>query len=180
MTQAARTRRDRAGMIIIDSSAVVTILFGEPSSAALAERLAADPDRVISAAAYLEVGTLLAGRRRSGRLTAIDDLDTFLNEAGIVLAPVDAAQARLALRARIVHGRGMGHGGMLNFGDAFAYAWPSRSTRRCSSSATTSPRPMLHQRSAVIGRKRLLQRVRTRPNRARVNARCGAPSRVSP
>jgi ribonuclease VapC len=121
MRRAARTRRDRAGMIVVDSSAVVAILFGEASSAALAERLAADPDRVISAASYLEVGTVLAGRRRSDRLKAIDDLDAFLNEAGIVLAPVDAAQARLALRARIVHGRGMGHGGMLNFGDAFAY-----------------------------------------------------------
>ena len=109
-------------MIVVDSSAVVAILFGEASSAALAERLATDPDRVISAASYLKVGTVLAGRRRSDRLKAIDDLDTFLDEAGIVLAPVDAAQARLALRARIVHGRGMGHGGMLNFSDAFAYA----------------------------------------------------------
>jgi ribonuclease VapC len=109
-------------MIVVDSSAVVAILFGEASSVALAERLAADPDRVISAASYLEVGTVLAERRRSDPLKAIDDLDAFLNEAGIVVAPVDAAQARLALRARIVHGRGMGHGGMLNFGDAFAYA----------------------------------------------------------
>jgi ribonuclease VapC len=109
-------------MIVVDSSAVVAILFGEASSAVLTERLASDPDRVISAASYLEIGTVLAGRRRSDRLKAIDDLDAFLNEAGIVLAPVDAAQARVALRARIVHGRGMGHGGMLNFGDAFAYA----------------------------------------------------------
>ena len=40
----------------------------------------------------------------------------------ITLAPVDEGQARLALRARIRFGRGMGHGGMLNFGDAFSYA----------------------------------------------------------
>ena len=109
-------------MIVVDSSAVVAILFGEASSALLAERLAADPDRVISAASYLEVGSVLAGRRRSNRLKAIDDLDAFLNEAGIAIAPVDAAQARFALTARIVHGRGMGHGGLLNFGDAFSYA----------------------------------------------------------
>jgi ribonuclease VapC len=122
MRRAARTRRDRTGVIVVDSPAVVAILFGEASSAALAEWLVADSDRVISAASYLEVGTVLAGRRRSDRLKAIDDLDTFLDEAGIVLAPVDAAEARLALRARIAHGRGMGHGGMLNFGDAFACA----------------------------------------------------------
>jgi ribonuclease VapC len=109
-------------LIIVDSSAVVAMLFGEPSSAALAQRLAADPDRLISAASYLEIGTVLARRRRSDRLKAIDDLGAFLDEAGIVVAPVDAAQARLALRARIRYGRGMGHGGTLNYGDAFAYA----------------------------------------------------------
>jgi ribonuclease VapC len=36
--------------------------------------------------------------------------------------PADATQARLALRARISYGRGMGHGGLLNFGDTFSYA----------------------------------------------------------
>jgi ribonuclease VapC len=109
-------------MIVIDSSAVVAMLFGEASSTALAERLASDPDRRMSVASYLETGTVLAGRRRADRLKAIDDLDAFLNEAGISLVPVDAAQARLALRARIIHGRAMGHGGALNFGDAFSYA----------------------------------------------------------
>ena len=88
----------------------------------LLARLAAERDRVMSVASYLETGTVLAGRRRSDRLRAIEDLDRFLDEAGINLAPVDASQARLALRARIQYGRGMGHGGVLNFGDAFSYA----------------------------------------------------------
>jgi ribonuclease VapC len=109
-------------MIAIDSSAVIAILFAEASAAALAQRLAGDPNRVISVASYLETGTVLAGRRRSIRLQAIDDLDAFLEQAGIELEPVDLVQARLALRARIVFGRGMGHGGRLNFGDAFSYA----------------------------------------------------------
>ena len=109
-------------MIVVDSSAVVAILFGEPQADALLARLAVDPDRVMSVASYFETGTVLAGRRRSDRLLAIDDLDRFLDEAGIALAPVDATQARLALRARIQFGRGMGHGGVLNFGDAFSYA----------------------------------------------------------
>jgi ribonuclease VapC len=109
-------------MIVVDSSAVVAVLFGEPPAAALLARLAEDLDRVMSAASYLETGTVLAGRRQSDRLRAIDDLDRFLDEAGIALVPVDAAQARLALHARIQFGRGMGHGGVLNFGDAFSYA----------------------------------------------------------
>ena len=109
-------------MIVVDSSAVVAILFGEPSAPALLARLAVDPDRIMSVASYVETGTVLAGRRHADRLRAIDDLDAFLAEARIALAPVDVEQARLALWARIRFGRGMGHGGKLNFGDAFSYA----------------------------------------------------------
>ncbi len=109
-------------MIVVNSSAVVAILFGEPAAAALLARLAADPDRVMSAAVYVETGTVLAERRLSDRLRAAEDLERFLDETGIVLAASDATQARLALRARIQYGRGMGHGGVLNFGDAFSYA----------------------------------------------------------
>ena len=109
-------------MIVVASSAVIAILFGDPSAPNLVARLAGDPDRLMSVASYLETGTVLAGRRRSERLRAIEDLDRFLDEAGIRLASVDAQQVRLALRARISYGRGMGHGGALNFGDAFSYA----------------------------------------------------------
>jgi ribonuclease VapC len=117
-----RSRRQRRGMVVVDSSAVVAILFGEPSAMALLARLAADPHRVMSVANYVESGTVLAGRRRGDRTQAIADLDAFLDEAAIELAPIDAVQARLALEARIRYGRSMGHGGVLNFGDAFAYA----------------------------------------------------------
>jgi ribonuclease VapC len=109
-------------VIVVDSSAAVAILLGEPSSEALLEVLAGDPIRIMSVANYLETGTVLAGRRTSTPEAAIADLDAFLAEAGIDLAPVDAEQARLALRARVRYGRGMGHGGTLNFGDCFAYA----------------------------------------------------------
>ena len=76
----------------------------------------------MSVASYLEAGTVFAGRRRSEPTRAIDDLDAFLDLSGIRLVQVDEAQARLALRARIKYGRGMGHGGVLNFGDVFSYA----------------------------------------------------------
>ncbi len=109
-------------MIVVDSSAVIAILFGETLAGALAARLAMDQDRLMSVASYLETGTVLAGRRSTDRWLAIDELDRFLDEAGIRLAPVTVGQARLALRARIRYGRGMGHGGLLNFGDAFSYA----------------------------------------------------------
>lgn len=109
-------------MIVVDSSAAIAILFAEPSSRVLAARLAAESERVMSVASYLETGTVLAGRRKTDRLRAIDDLESFLAEAGIDLVAVDPAQARIALRARILYGRGMGQGGALNSGDAFSYA----------------------------------------------------------
>ena len=109
-------------MLVVDSSAVIAILFGEPTAPALLARLAADPQRVMSVVGYVETGTVLAGRRRTNRAQAIADLDIFLDTAGIRLAPIDAAQAQTALRARIRHGHGMGHRGKLNFGDCFAYA----------------------------------------------------------
>ena len=109
-------------MIVVDSSAVVAILFGEPTAPASMARLAADPDRIMSAANDVEAGAVLAGRRRAARHRAIADLDGFLDRAGLKLVPIEPAHARLAPEARITHGRGMGHGGSLNFGDAFAYA----------------------------------------------------------
>jgi ribonuclease VapC len=112
----------RCRVIVVDSSAVIAILFGEASAAQLQIRLAADSERVMSVASYVETGTVLAGRRRSDRLQAIGDLDLFLSEASIGLVAIDAKQAHLALEARIKFGRGMGGAGSLNFGDAFSYA----------------------------------------------------------
>ncbi len=117
-----RNVRTRSQTLVVDSSAVVAILFGEPQAAALLARLASATNRLISVVNYVETGTVLATRRRQDRSAAVADLDMFLNEAGIALAPVDAAQAHLALAARVRYGRGMGDGGVLNFGDAFAYA----------------------------------------------------------
>lgn len=109
-------------MIVVDSSAVVAILLRAPSASVLLECLNTDADRMMSVASYIESGAVLAGRRKTNPAQAIDDLDDFLIEAGIALVPVDVRQARLALRARVRYGRGMGHGGMLNFGDVFSYA----------------------------------------------------------
>jgi len=111
-------------MIVIDSSAVVAIFFGEPAAAAVRARIAKErPDaRVMSAASYLETGAVLAGHRKDQPRQAIDDLDGFLMEAGIELVPVDAEQARIALEARIRYGRGFGTSAKLNFGDCFSYA----------------------------------------------------------
>lgn len=126
-------------MIVLDKSAVIAMMLREPAAPRLTVRLAADAERVLSVASYLEAGTVLAGRR-SDRVDAIADIDAFLAEFGIELRSVDVAQIRIALDARIRYGRGMGHGGALNFGDAFRTPLPSLSMRRCSMSVATSRR----------------------------------------
>lgn len=110
-------------MIVVDSSAVIAMMFGEPESDRLAGRLADEPigQRVMSVANYLEAGTVLAGRQTQP-VKAPAMLENFINLCGIELRPVNAAQARMALDARIQFGRGFGAKAGLNFGDCFAYA----------------------------------------------------------
>ena len=111
-------------MIVLDSSAVVAILRSEPGSADLANRLAEELDGrlVMSSANFVEAGTVLAGHASADRRQAFRDLDAFIVRYDVELAPVDAAQARLALEARIAFGKGFGGRGKLNYGDCFAYA----------------------------------------------------------
>jgi len=109
-------------VIVVDSSAIAAIMFDEVQAAALASRLSMDSERLLSAASYLEVGTVLAGRRKSAPDKAQHDLDTFLQEAQIGIASVDERQARLALQARVRYGRGFGGPADLNYGDCFSYA----------------------------------------------------------
>ena len=108
-------------MIVVDSSAVIAMMFGEPESDHLAGRLADEPigQRVMSVANYLEAGTVLAGRQTQP-VKAPAMLENFINLCGIELRPVNAAQARMALDARIQFGRGFGAKAGLNFGDCFA------------------------------------------------------------
>jgi ribonuclease VapC len=111
-------------MIVVDSSAVVAIILGEPQAEILTKRIVKERVgvRSMSAATYLETGTVLAGRRKDAPQKAIEVLDGFLSNAGIDLIPVDAEQARIALKARIEYGRGFGSRAGLNYGDCFSYA----------------------------------------------------------
>ena len=108
-------------MIVLDSSALVAVLFAEPKAPAIAECMSGQP-LTMSVANYLECGTVLAGRRKDDPMRAKRHLDRALTQAGVQLAAVDADQARIALEARIRFGKGFGHPAALNFGDCFAYA----------------------------------------------------------
>lgn len=110
-------------MMVVDSSAIVAILFDEPEGPVCTEALEGASSRLISVVNYVETGTVLAGRLTKGRRSkAIDVLDGFLVTLGIDIASLDDTIARAALKARLDYGKGFGTRGGLNFGDCFAYA----------------------------------------------------------
>ena len=104
--------------MIIDTSAILAILFREPDAERFARAITAASTRRISAATLLE--TTIVIESRSGPAAA-HELDAFLRRAQIELEPVTPDQAETARQAWRRFGKG-NHPARLNFGDCFSYA----------------------------------------------------------
>jgi ribonuclease VapC len=105
--------------MIIDSSALVAILFAEPEAAACVGAISAATHCRMSAANYLEAAIVIDGKRDPVASRRFDEL---VSTAAISIEPVDEEQARVARAAYRDFGRGSGHPARLNMGDCFAYA----------------------------------------------------------
>lgn len=104
--------------MIVDSSALLAVLNREPDADGYqAAILNAVPCR-ISVASVLEVSIVVESR---GGPEAGDELEAFLETAGIEPTPVTVEQLAAARRAWRRFGKGR-HPVALNFGDCFAYA----------------------------------------------------------
>lgn len=104
--------------MVIDTSAVVAILDGEPERRAFIEAIEAADSRHMSVATIVESSIVIEARHGAEGLR---DLDRFVDRAGIELVAVDSAQGRVACGAFSRFGKGR-HRAALNFGDCFAYA----------------------------------------------------------
>jgi ribonuclease VapC len=104
--------------MVIDTSAIIACLLGEPERASLVEALAKDSVKLVSVVGVVETSLVLLGRKRAGGLS---DLEAFLTDGEIVRVPVDVRQAEAAVEAFRRFGRGR-HPARLNIGDCFAYA----------------------------------------------------------
>lgn len=103
--------------MVIDTSAILTILFNEPGSGVFNEKIAADTVRLMSAAAYLEASLIIDTRLG---YEGERDFKLFVAEAQIEVVPVTLEQAEVALEGyRKCRGH---HPAGLNFGDVFSYA----------------------------------------------------------
>ncbi|MEQ1930899.1 MAG: type II toxin-antitoxin system VapC family toxin [Parvularculaceae bacterium] len=109
-------------MLIIDTSALAAILLGEAAADSLAACMASADARALSAANYLELGIVMAGKDAVSARTAAKAVDRFLAASDVAVTPVSEAHARTALEAHLKFGKGRGHRARLNFGDCFAYA----------------------------------------------------------
>jgi ribonuclease VapC len=105
--------------MIVDTSALIAILRDESDAASFANAIAKATVRRLSAATYVETAAVIDASRDPVASRRVDDL---IREAGLVIEPVTAAQARIAREAYRDFGRGSGHPAKLNFGDCFAYA----------------------------------------------------------
>lgn len=105
--------------MILDTCALIAILRAEPEALAFAQAIAAAKIRRVSAASYVETAAVIDS---AGDAVASRRLDELLEEAGVVIEPVTAEQARLARAAYRDFGKGRGHRAKLNMGDCFSYA----------------------------------------------------------
>jgi len=104
--------------MIVDTSAILAILFDESDAARYAGAIAEADRRLISAGSLLEAAIVVDNQAGLG---AGRQLDAFLDRAGITVEPVTENQVRIARQAYLDFGKG-NHPAGLNLGDCFAYA----------------------------------------------------------
>jgi len=104
--------------MVIDTSAIVAILFQEPEHREFAQLIYDAESRLMSAASALEASIVVESAH--GEIAA-KKLEDFLQDAAISLIDVDLQQVEIARSAWRKYGKGR-HRAALNFGDCFVYA----------------------------------------------------------
>jgi ribonuclease VapC len=104
--------------MVLDTSALLALLFNEPEADDIEVAIDDDPVRLISAASFLETAIVVEARlgAAGGR-----EFDLLVHKARIDVVSVTAEQAEIARDAWRRFGRGR-HDANLNFGDCFSYA----------------------------------------------------------
>jgi ribonuclease VapC len=108
--------------LVVDTSAAVAVIFGEPGSEALMGHLEDALTRLMPAAIRVELGIVIEARLwPAGQ----DIADRFFRDAKIDIIPVDEDLAARAMSGWRRYGKGR-HPAGLNFGDCFTYALAER------------------------------------------------------
>ncbi|HSO41974.1 MAG TPA: type II toxin-antitoxin system VapC family toxin [Rhodospirillales bacterium] len=104
--------------MVIDTSAILAMLFDEPEADEFERLVEADPVVLVSAVSRVEAAFVVEGRKGdAGRIR----LNRFFELVRAEVVPVGTDQAEVACEAFRRYGKGR-HPANLNFGDVFAYA----------------------------------------------------------
>ncbi|MDR4308312.1 type II toxin-antitoxin system VapC family toxin [Chelatococcus sambhunathii] len=104
--------------MIIDTSAMVAILYREPEAEAFVQLIhEADVNRM-SVANYVELSIVIENQLGP---EGMRQAEAFFRRAGIAIEPVTVEHGELARQAFLDFGKGR-HKAGLNYGDCFAYA----------------------------------------------------------
>ncbi len=104
--------------MVIDTSAIMVILFGEEEAPQYVKALAADSTRLVAAPTMLEASIVCL--KRLGEI-GLTELDAFSFKTGIEIVPFDKTLLTLAQKCFRGYGKGV-HPANLNYGDCFSYA----------------------------------------------------------
>ncbi len=105
--------------MILDTSVLAAIIFGEDDRAAILEAISGAPSRRISAATYIELSIVVDSRRDPVMSRGLDDL---LARLRIEVVDLTFSQAQVARGAHLDFGRRSGNPAKLNMGDCFSYS----------------------------------------------------------
>lgn len=104
--------------MIVDTSALVAILLGEPEAALFTNLIANAHSCRVSVVSRVELTIVQA---KLAGPDAPRQAELYMQQAGIIEEPVTVAQGLLARNAFLDYGKGRHQAG-LNFGDCFVYA----------------------------------------------------------
>jgi ribonuclease VapC len=104
--------------MVIDTSALLAILLGEPEAAAFSRAIAGDPKRLVSSLSALEAAIVIHSRKGP---TGLRELDLLLHSVSATIVSLDMDQVLLARSAYEKYGKGY-HPAALNLGDCCSYA----------------------------------------------------------
>jgi ribonuclease VapC len=104
--------------MVVDTSALLAVLFGEPEAERIAQSIASDPRRLASAFTVLEASIVVEARKGE---TGGRELDLLLHRIDLESVPLTASHVEVARDAWRRFGRGH-HLANLNIGDCCTYA----------------------------------------------------------
>jgi ribonuclease VapC len=104
--------------MILDTSAIIAVLFNEDDANLYAELITQSDSRRMSAATFVETAIVVETQTRT---SGSRQLDAFMRRADIAIEPVTEEHAHIARQAFIDFGKGR-HAAGLNYGDCFSYA----------------------------------------------------------